>query len=425
MTRFQIIFTAILVFFAVAGAALFSFVKNDGSSQAPTLSMWGDIDKAVMSRFLADISLDYPDQVNVDYVQKDRVRLEPDLIEALARGSGPDLILLPQDLIVKELDKFYQIPFDTYSKRVFQDSFIEEGEMYFTPTGIVGLPFSIDPLVMYWNRDIFATAGSAKPPATWTDFAALVPKVTKKDSGGSITQSLVSFGEVRNVDHAKDIISLLAMQAGTPIIAWNANGSLKSVLSAGGGSLVPGEEAVRFFTEFSNPVKSLYSWNRSLPTAKNSFVSGRLALYFGYASELPGLRAANPNLNFDIAAVPQAGGRTMTYGKMRAIALLKASPNISAAYTAATTLTSAPVIARWIAKSNLPPVRRDLLSAVPGDAYKAVFYQGALTAKAWLDPNKDVSDVIFMKLVEDVTSGKSRISEAVRTASLELDNLLR
>jgi ABC-type glycerol-3-phosphate transport system substrate-binding protein len=425
MSRFQIIFITLLVIFAVAGIAVFALSKNTGSSDAPQLIMWGTFDSAVMSNFLSDVATANRKAVNVSYVQKSVSSFEPDFIAALARGSGPDLVLIPQDFVLKQSDKFYPIPFSTYPERDFKDAFVEEGELYLTTAGIIGFPFSIDPMVMYWNRDMFANAGIATPPRSWTEFASLVPKITQRDSSGNITQSLVSFGEMRNVEHAKDILALLAIQAGTPIVSRTAQGGLSSVFSMQGTSLSPAEEAVRFFTEFANPVKSLYSWNRSLPSARASFISGRLALYLGYASELPSIRAANPNLNFDITEVPQTGGRTTTFGHMHAIAILKSSPNISPAYLAAGTLTSSSVISQWVAKSGLPPVRRDLLSTVPSDAYKAVFYRGALISRAWLDPNKEGSDAVFMRLVENVTSGRLLVSEAVRTASLELDGLLR
>jgi ABC-type glycerol-3-phosphate transport system substrate-binding protein len=425
LSRFQIIFITLLVIFAVAGIAVFALSKNTGSFDAPQTVMWGTFDSALMSSFLSDVSTGNRKTVNVTYVEKSASSFESDLIAALARGSGPDLVLVPQDFVLKQADKFYPIPFSTYSERDFKDAFVEEGELYLTSEGAIGFPFSIDPMVMYWNRDMFVNAGVSTPPRSWTEFASLVPKITKRDSSGNITQSLVSFGEVRNVEHAKDIVALLSIQAGTPIVSRDTRGGLSSVFAMQGSALSPGEEAVRFFTEFANPVKSLYSWNRSLPTARASFVSGRLALYFGYASELASIRASNPNLNFDIAEVPQTGGRSTTFGHMNAIAILKSSPNISAAYLVVVTLTSSPVISQWVAKSGLPPVRRDLLSTVPSDAYRAVFYRGALLSKAWLDPNREGSDAVFMRLVENVTSGRLLVSEAVRTSSLELDGLLR
>ena len=426
MTRFQLIFTGILIILGVAGAVLFAVARNQGSASAPALTMWGTLDGRVVSDFLAKISVDYGDTVNISYVEKPPASFESDLIAALARRQGPDMVLLPQDLILKQLDKFYVIPYENYSERAFKDSFIQEGELYMVSNGIVGLPFSVDPLVMYWNRDIFTNAGLVAPPSSWTEFFGLVPKLTKKDQNGNITQSMVAFGEVRNVSHAKDIVAMLAMQAGSPIVAWRGDNGFESVLDERGPSgLAPAESAVSFFTEFSNPVKTSYSWNRAFPEDRTLFTAGKLALYFGYGSELAGLRAANPNLDFDVAEVPQAEGNKMTFGRMNAVALLKSSPNVGAAYIAAVTLVGAPLQAEWVTDSGFSPVRRDMLRAIPSDAFRSVIYRSALISRAWLDPYREATDGTFMRLVENVTSGKLRVSEAVGAASLELDNLLK
>ncbi|MBI5134035.1 MAG: extracellular solute-binding protein [Candidatus Taylorbacteria bacterium] len=424
MSRFQTIFLGILIVLGVAGAVVFATSKNRGTESATPVVMWGTFPTTMVDGLLSEANLNYKDTVNVSYIEKPYASFESELISALARGQGPDMVLIPQDLIVKQLDKYYIVPFESYSERDFRNSFIQEGELFLASTGIIGFPLAIDPMVMYWNRDILTNEGVSLPPASWTEFFSLAPKIVKKDGNGNISQAILAFGEFRNVSHAKEILSLLAMQAGTPIVAKASAGGYQSVFSARGSGLVPGEEAVSYFTEFSNPSKASYSWNRSLPLDRTAFLAGRLAFYFGYASELTSLRAANPNLNFDVAMVPQVAGKKLTFGRIHGIALLKSSPNVASAYLAATTLVSSPLQQTWVAKSGYPPVRRDLLSVIPGDAYKSVFYQSALVSSAWLDPYREATDGIFLRLVEGVTSGRLRVSEAVSAASTEIQSLL-
>lgn len=425
MSRFQLIFTGLLVVLGIGGAVLFAVSKNTATQGAPATVIWGTLDSQLVSNFISTIAPDNRASINVSYVQKNAATFESDLIAALARGAGPDMVLLPQDLIVKQLDKFYVVPFSTYSERIFKSSFIQEGELYLAPDGVIGFPFSVDPLVMYWNRDLFSDAGVAVPPTSWTELFTLQPKLTKKDANGNITQSLVAFGEARNVAHFKDVVALLALQAGTPIVATDVHGALVSYLDTRGASLVAGEEAVSFYAEFSNPTKASYSWNRSLPLDKNAFAAGKLALYFGYASELASIRAANPNLNFDVAPVPQSGSKRITFGNMSAIAILKASKNAAASFAVASAFASASFQQEWVSQSGFAPVRRDMLASLPGNAYQAVFYQSALVAGAWLDPNREATNDVFGRMIENVTSGKLRVSESVRGASQEIDTLLR
>ncbi len=427
MSRFQLIFTGLLVALGIGGAILFAVSKNNANKSAPATVIWGAVGSQTVNTLLSEISADSSQPLNVSYVQKNPATFESELIAALARGAGPDMVLLPQDLILKQLDKFYVVPFTAYSERAFKNSFVQEGELYLLQQGIVGFPFSLDPLVMYWNRDMFSNAGVAVPPTSWTELFALQPKLTAKDANGNITQSLVAFGEARNVAHYKDVLALLALQAGTPIVAYDSRGFFASALSSPAASsqgLVPGEEAVSFYTEFSNPTKSSYSWNRSLPLDRSAFIAGRLALYFGYASELASIRAANPNLNFDVAPVPQTGGKRVSFGSMTAIAILRASKNVAASYNVALALTGPQAQSKWVEISGSAPVRRDMLTVVPGDAYKAVFYQAALVSTAWLDPNREATNDVFARMVENVTSGKLRVSESVRAASQEIGSLL-
>ena len=424
MTRFQLIFTSILIASAVAAAILFSVQRNASTAVAVQVTLWGTVDHTTVTSFLSQVVLTNRDSANVKYVQKDASTFEGDLVAALARGQGPDMVLLPQDLIVSQRDKFYQIPFTSYSERAFKDAFIEEGELFLTADGIIGLPFLVDPMVMYWNRGIFSNANVPLPPSSWTEFYSLAPKIIQKDSSGNISQALIAFGATNNLSHAKDVISMLALQAGTRIVALDQNGYFRSTFSEQSGGLVPGEQAVSFFTEFSDPVKPAYSWNRSLALDRNMFISGRLATYFGFASELSAIRSSNPNLNFDVSLVPQIPGRKVTFGSMQAVALLKSSPNLASAYAAAQVLTSEAMQTEWVKVSGYPPVRRALLSVPQGNAYVSVFYEAALMSRGWLDPNAAGTNVAFDKLVESVTSGRARTSEAVRNAGVDIENLI-
>lgn len=427
MSRFQLIFTALLIILGIAGILMFALSKSQGGQGAVPVVMWGTIDRSLMAGFIGDAMFENQATVNVTYVQKPYASLETELVNALASGKGPDMVLLPQEFLLSQLDKFYVIPFDTLPQRTFKDAFVPEGELFLEPNGVIGLPFSVDPMVMYWNRTVFTEAGIAKPPTAWTQFFDLASKLVKRDASGNVSQAFVAFGEVRNVSHATDMLSLLAIQAGSPIVKRDQQGRLASALAdqaVSARGTVPAEQALSFFTEFSNPTKPAYSWNRSLPNDRAAFVAGRLAVYFGYASELSAIRDANPNLDFDIAPVPQAEGKKATFGRMHAIVILKSSPNVASAFTAAATLTSSPLQQKWVTLSGFPPVRRELVGKVPGDAYKEVINQSALISQGWLEPDPKATDGIFQRMVEGVTSGKLRASEAVFQASQEIDNIL-
>jgi multiple sugar transport system substrate-binding protein len=168
---------------------------------------------------------------------------------------------------------------------------------------IYGLPLSLDSLVLYYNRDLLNTAGIPQPPTNWTEFKNQVQKLTFQDEKGNIVQAGVALGTANNVRNATDILSLLMMQNGTPMIQGRkATFNLPSTQREG---YYPGEEALRFYTDFANPAKEVYTWNSQMPDSLDAFIEGRVAFYFGYSYDLATIQSRAPKLNFSITTMPQ------------------------------------------------------------------------------------------------------------------------
>lgn len=427
-SKFQLVFFGLLIIAIIGGVGLFSYSSRKGGEVAVRVQVWGTVDDSLFKDFVNKLKDESNSDITVLYTQKEKSAFEADLAEAIATGKGPDIILLPQDLILKQQDKVVTIPFKSYSERAFKDTFIEEGELYLTQNGAVALPFSVDPMITFWNRNLFSSAGIARPPTTWDGLYPLVETFTKKDNAANILQTTIALGEYTNIQHAKDLMALLLIQAGNPIVSKDRNGDYTSQLGNSLGYTVrPADSAVNFYTQFADPLRSIYSWNRSLPESKDMFISGDTAMYIGYASEIPEIRRKNPNLNFDIAAVLQARGAKskVTYGTMQGFAILRSSRDIEGSMKAISYLTSPAGIKTWSTMTLLPPVRRDLLSERPTDSVNAVLYDSALWARSWSDPDRVKTAAIFRSLIEGVTSGRTQISEGIQKADQELSNTLK
>ena len=411
MSNFQIAITGVFIFFIIIGVVIFAGIKGSSSQNTPTVVLWGIIPEALFNKFVSDVNSEQAVPLKISYVQKSPDTFHQDFVEALATGKGPDAIILPQDLILKEKDKLVAIPHTSFSQRDFKNTFIQEAELYLTDSGILALPFSVDPLVMYWNRDTLSGAGFARYPSTWDEVITLSNKVTNKDNALNIAQSGVALGEFRNITHAKEIILSLLAQAGNPTIGLSAN---------------PAQSVFNFYTQFSNPTKETYSWNRALPQSKNFFISGDLALYFGFASEITDIRAKNPQLNFDIAPIPQSKNATIkaTFGTMYGFAFPRNSLNSNVAYNIFSTLTGQSALLKWTELTYLPPVRRDMLVIKPSYPYLSIFYDSALIASGSLDPSASDTSSIFQSMVENIVSGKERINEAITRGSNQINNLM-
>ncbi len=425
--KFKIILMVVFGFFIFLGIIVFSTYKSSSSvKNNVSISVWGTVDATAFNSFLDKFKQDKGLQFRLDYTQKSPSTIDSELVEAIATGKSPDVILVSQELIKRYLDKVLLLT--SIQQRDFMDTFIQEAEIYLEPSGVFALPFFVDPLVMYWNRDSFSSALIANPPTQWSEFPLLASKLTQSDNNANIVKSAVSLGEYRNINNGKAILSTIMMQAGSPIVAQN-NGVFSSYLynRSQNDLTAPAVSALNFFTEYSNPKKSVYSWNRSLPSSKQSFLSENLAIYFGFASEYADITKKNPNLNFDVAMMPQTvGAKTkITFGELYGFAFLKSSPNILPAYNLISILTSADAVNEFLQFENAAPARRDLISSGSSDPAKSVFYDSALISKGWVDPDAVKTDGIFQSMVEDVTTGRLSSNDSVQKASEQLDSLLQ
>ncbi|OGC80788.1 hypothetical protein A2943_02825 [Candidatus Adlerbacteria bacterium RIFCSPLOWO2_01_FULL_51_16] len=429
MSIFQTVVLGIFVVFIVAGVAVFAIFSGfGGAGDVGAVAIWGTQGLDTVQRVIEDLRQEEDAFQEVTYVQKNAATYQAELINAIAAGQGPDLFFIEHKDLYAFSDKILTIPYNAISQAQFINSYIDEGALFLTGQGSLGLPVLIDPLVMYWNRDLLAGANVGSAPQFWNDFLDLAPKITSIDTSSGVRKSAVALGEWRNIRNAKAILSTLMMQAGDPIVARAEGGRLQSVLAATPENAAesPGQSALRFYTEFANPSKKNYSWNRSLREAQDMFVAGDLAVYFGFASEYATLAARNPNLRFGVSVMPQIEGNStrLTYGTLTGLSIARGAKNPQGALAIAQRLTGARGAGLLAASMSLPSVRRDAQVDTSGSAVGAVFVESVLIARGWIDPNPATTNTIFQTMIESVSSGRSSPAEAVSDADQELQQLL-
>jgi len=421
---------AVLVFFgALAMFAVFIFASFSSSNRDAVgdVVIWGTVPEGVVTEVIRSVTSSSDGYEGITYREISEAVFITTLVEAIAADRGPDLVVLPHDAVLSESDKIIPIPYRSLSRRAFQDTFIEAGEIFLTDQGSLGLPFYIDPFVLYWNRTLFSEAGIARAPRFWDELVDHAPLLSKSTGNGTLNQSAVALGEWENVAHAKELFTSLIIGLGNPITQVAEDGTLRAVLNDSGGNVAPpAESALRFYTEFADPVKNIYSWNRSQPFSQDAFTGGLLAVYLGTASELFSIRAANPNLNFDVAAYPRVrDGVVATPAEVYALAVPRGSKNTAGAINVAVLFSGLFVQEALSASTGLPSVRRDVLAVAPENPYQIIFRDAALNASVWYDPNPMATEEIFKNMVERVSSGELRIPEAVRGGQEELSALLK
>jgi ABC-type glycerol-3-phosphate transport system substrate-binding protein len=430
LSPFQIVLLVVSGIIIVVGVLIFAFSKSQTGEQAGTVVVWGTIpaeDFTVLTDYLQNE--EKIEQI-VDYKYIEPARFDVEFTNALAEGVGPDLIMVTDDRLVRHEKKLFQISYEFYPERLYKDTFIEAGEIFTDERGVFAFPFLVDPMVMYWNRAYFTEKGLSQPPKFWDELLTMTPKLVETEPDLSIKRSAVAMGEYSNINNAKALVTTLFMQAGNNVITRNKtnepgmplfNVILDQKLDY---AVSPSQAAMNFYTQFANPSRTVYSWNRSMPTSLDAFIAGDVAMYFGYASEFQSVRQKNPNLNFDVAVIPQSRtGIRATYGKVLALGIPKSTPNVERAFALIRTMTSANVNAYYSDSVFLPPVRRDLLSENPTNAFMQTFNESALIAKNVYDFNPEETNQIFQRMVESIVSGRMTTSEAILRANGEIDLL--
>lgn len=431
---FQVILIGVFIALAVGGLIAFSVFRGFGTEENPygaRVVIWGTLDGSAFSATIRELTEADEQFGVVSYVQKDPRTFSAELANAIAEGRGPDAVVLSNDLLLSERAKLYAIPYESFSQRAIRDTYVDGAEIFSRGAGTYGFPFAVDPLVLYWNRDVLASAGFAAPPSTWeTLVSSYVPALTRIEQvpAYTVSRATVAFGEYQNVTHAREVLLALMLQAGSTLVTERGGGYIAALNQAAGEApRPPADAALDFYTQFSNPARTTYTWNRSLPTDRSAFLSEDLALYFAPGSEHESLRAGNPNLNFDIAEIPQGSGVSTKrgFGTFYALAPLSSSKNFTGTYQALVTLASPAPAALLAERLDMAPVHRATLAAGSADPFRQRAYTAALIARGFLDPDSTRSGGIIQAMIEDVTSSRVRIDQAVSDATTRLNQLLR
>lgn len=427
MKTFQIVVLAIFGVGALVGLIVFSTMKGSGgAADTGPVRIWGLLPQDTMTVVLAEMTTTDKSLANVTYEEKDKTTFGVDLAQAIAEGTGPDLVIITQEELLSERAKLTVIPFETIPERTFIDTYVPIAELFLTDTGTYGMPLAVDPLVMYYNRATLTSAGVSSAPTSWEGVNGLAQTVSEVTPTGAVTKSTIALGDYANIQNARAILSAIFFQAGIPISEVSQGRTAAALTGRGESGLSVSSAAVGFYTQFADPAKTVYSWNRAMQNSRTHFLAGDLLFYLGFASERAFIGNANPNLDFDMAKLPQpsTSEERSTYGLAYVAAIPRASANPSGALGVAFTLSSPSNGALIASLSGMAPSARGMLAPLATDKYASVFYEEALRARGWLSPSASVVDGIFAGMIGNVTSGRRSIPESLQSAHDSLDAAL-
>jgi len=432
ITRGTLIIIGAIVVIVLLLASVFLGILPGSRPAKPaqvTLEFWGLFDDLAAWRPIFEAYQKDNSNVYFKYTKMNSDTYEQDLIEALASGKTPDIIMFHSSWLAKHGNKISPLPETLMSLRSFQETFPDVAAVNFiSQNKIYALPVWTDVLAMFYNKDLFNTAGIATPPKTWDDFIKVVQKLSAKDKFGNLTRSGAAIGTANNVNNAADILSLLMLQAGTKMISDDgAEAAFNKVITAGGSTYKPGESALRFYTDFANSKSVAYTWNEKFSNSFDAFASGQTAIVFDYAVNVSRLKQQAPNLRLGIASVPQLAdaAKTVNYADFWGYSVPLASKNPEAAWNFLVFLTGKDINQYFSNAVSRPASRRDVLSDEQASADLGVFASSILSAANWYRVDPDKINDIFKNMINSVVLENVKPADAISDAAARVTSLMR
>jgi len=392
------------------------------------LEFWGTYDQRNAYQNVIDQFQALNSGIRINYRQFDPNTYENELINALAASKGPDIFMIHNTWLPKHYDKISPLPseklnFSAYTNQLFPEVVAKD----FTANNLIyAFPLSVDTLTLVYNKDILNQSGIALTPATWAEFQNIIPALRIVDKTGKISRAAAAIGgSDKSINRATDLLSLLMLQNGVQMVDSDFTRANFSQTVTGGAS--PGLNALNFYTNFTNPVNSNYTWNDSLHYSLDAFAEGFTAIIFNYAYQLSYIKTKNPFLNFGIAPMPQIDSfNPVNYANYWGYAVSNKSSYSNLAWDFILLLTTNQANAEnYLGQTQKPPALRALIQKYINDSALGVFAKQALTAKSWPQIDNNQIETIFSNMIESVINGRQTAKAALNQAEAQITQLIK
>lgn len=383
---------------------------SSAAAQQTTLTWWDYFNADNLNEAIQDMVADYeaahPD-VKIERTPIGFGDLKARIIQGTATGTLPDILIVDnpdnQSLAAQGAlaDITDYVQDWEYSDAYFDGpwaSTIYQDRNY-------GVPFDSNATALFYNIDLLNAAGFDAPPATWDELRETAAALTEGDRAGFC-------------------LSLTATEEGTftylPFL-WGNGGDLQD---SGGEANV---EALTLLNTMMNEDQSIpraaLQWGQG--DANNQFLAGKCALMINGPWQLPGIRAANPEFEWDVAAWPNAGTPTSILGGQNFA--IGAGSNMDAAWDVIQWATQPENLLKMYETSGFITNREDLADAelFTSDPLIAKFVEAVSVAKPRAyGPNYPQISQEVMNMVQSVLVGGRTPEQAAADAAATIDPLL-
>ncbi len=406
-----------LIYLGVVPGLKFKF-KNIPPSE---LEVWGVFDDSDAITPLIQAFTSKNPNVTITYRKKSVQNYEDELVRAFAAGKGPDIFMTHNTWTPKFRDLLAPVTSDIFSINDFRKRFVDVVQKDFTfEENIYGIPLYVDTLALYYNIDLFNSAGLIEPPKDWEEFEKYAKLLTKKTGTGEILVSGAALGSGKNILRSPDILSLLMIQNGSKM-SDPLSGEIIFDREKNSGA----ENALKFYSEFARPKSENYSWSQNFKNdSQNMFALGRVAMMFGYSWTKNSILQKAPRLRFNVAYMPQKKDSVIkkNYANYWGYGVYSNSPDKIAAWNFLKFLAEPKNAAFYLSQIEEPASQRAVLAIQQDDPNLAIFANQALTADSWFQLNNTLVDKVLINMMDQHVLSEQSEALALRRAASEINS---
>jgi multiple sugar transport system substrate-binding protein len=272
------------------------------------------------------------------------------LLPAFASGSAPDIVAMDTQQLPQYATKNVFLPLTSYYSNPANDtSALVAGAAAGAKVNGTeyGVPVNFAPLMLYWNKKLFAAAHISGPPQNWAQWQA---DAVKLSHGGSSPQYGIALAENNTIPM-------------WPILLWENGGGVTNPAATQG--MLSSAASIDTVTQWSRLIlrDGIAPQNITGAEADSLFQAQKAAMEMNGPWATTGYK--NAGVDFGLAPIPAGPKKAVTLADVVAMSVnAKDSPaQVSAAETFFTWWNSKPAQIYYAAHTGFVPTRTDVTAA--------------------------------------------------------------